>query len=134
MSLEAFLYGYLENEESYGDNEYIINEGSRGDWVYMIIEGRVKVKKMTSTGTVTIDTLKEGDIFGEMVLWQAWEAVRSASVVADGPVRVGVLSKNRLLQDYESISPQLKSLMKSLIIKLTEATEKAAILAVESQI
>ncbi len=134
MSVAAFLYEYLENEESYGDNEYIIKEGNTGDWMYMIIEGQVKVKKMTSNGAVTIDTLKKGDIFGDMVLWQALKAARSASVIADGPVRVGVLNKERLQQDYESISPRLKSLMKSLIIKLTEATEKAAILAVESKI
>jgi CRP-like cAMP-binding protein len=134
MSAAGFLYGYVGNEESYGENEYIIKEGSRGDWVYLILKGQVKVKKMTSKGMVTIDTLKEGDIFGEMALWQAGKTARSASVIADGPVIVGVLRTELLLHDYDSISPRLKNLMKSLMIRLTETTKKAAILAVEQKI
>jgi len=132
MGVDTLVYGYIASEECYENNEYIINEGSRGDWVYVILEGQVKVKKMTSKGMVTIDTLKEGDIFGEMILWQGGKATRSASIIADGSVKVGLLNGERLLQDYESISPRLKTLIKSLILKLRETTKNAAILAVES--
>ena len=132
MSVNSFVYGYMVSEETYEANDYIIKEGSKGDWVYVILEGQVKVKKMTSKGMVTIDTLKEGEIFGEMTLWQLGKSSRSASVIADGPVKVGLLSTERLLKDYESISPQLKTLLKSLIMRLAETTKNAAILAVES--
>ena len=132
MSVDSFVYGYMVSEETYEANDYIIKEGSKGDWVYVILEGQVKVKKMTSKGMVTIDTLKEGDIFGEMTLWQLGKSPRSASVIADGLVKVGLLSTERLLKDYESISPQLKTLLKSLIMRLAETTKNAAILAVES--
>ena len=132
MSVNSFVYGYMVSEETYEANDYIIKEGSKGDWVYVILEGQVKVKKMTSKGMVTIDTLKEGEIFGEMTLWQLGKSSRSASVIADGLVKVGLLSTERLLKDYESISPQLKTLLKSLIMRLAETTKNAAILAVES--
>jgi len=132
MSVDSFVYGYMVSEETYEANDYIIKEGSKGDWVYVILEGQVKVKKMTSKGMVTIDTLKEGEIFGEMTLWQLGKSSRSASVIADGLVKVGLLSTERLLKDYESISPQLKTLLKSLIMRLAETTKNAAILAVES--
>jgi CRP-like cAMP-binding protein len=132
MSVDALLYQYIVSEESYEGNEYIIKEGSKGDWVYVVLEGQVKVKKMTSKGMVIIDTLKEGDIFGEMILWQLGKADRSASVIADGAVKVGILSTESLLQDYESISPRIKILLKSLMKRLAETTKKAAILAVES--
>jgi CRP-like cAMP-binding protein len=132
MSVDSFIYGYIVNEESYEANEYLIKEGSKGDWVYVILEGQVKVKKRTSKGMVTIDTLKEGDIFGEMILWQLGKSSRSASVIADGHVKVGLLSTERLLQDYESVSPRLKTLLKSLIMRLADITNSVAILAVES--
>ena len=132
MGVDAFLYGYIVSEESYEGNDYIIREGSKGDWVYVILEGKVKVKKMTSRGMVIIDTLKEGDIFGEMILWQLGKGDRNASVIADGPVKVGILSTENLLHEYEAVSPRIKLLLKSLMKRLAETTKKAAILAVES--
>ena len=70
MAIEKFLYTYISKEEEYAKGTTIIKEGSRGEWVYIILEGKVKVKKMSPKGLVSVDTLKEGDIFGEMVLWQ----------------------------------------------------------------
>lgn len=132
MTIEQFIFAYIAKEEHYQDNDSIIKEGTSGDWVYLVLEGQVKVKKMTSKGLITIDALKEGDIFGEMILWHFKQGARTASVVADGPVKVGVLDTEALLKDYERLSPRLKNLMKSLIMRLEEATKKAVTLAVES--
>jgi CRP-like cAMP-binding protein len=132
MTIEEFVYAYIAKEENYQDNEPIIKEGTSGGWVYIILEGHVKVKKLISRGSVTIDTLKEGDIFGEMILWHSGQGTRTASVIADGPVKVGILETEFLLKDYEKLSPRLKDLMKSLIKRLGETTQKAVILAVES--
>jgi len=133
MDLNQFLYSYIAKEEYYKDQEHIIDEGRRGDWLYIVLEGQVKVKKMTSKGILTLDTLKKGEIFGEVSLWLAGKGVRTASVVADGPVKVGILETEQLLKDYESISPRLKSLMKSLIMRFADTTKKAAILSVETR-
>jgi CRP-like cAMP-binding protein len=133
MDLNQFLYSYIAKEEYYKDQEHIINEGRRGDWLYIVLEGKVKVKKMTSKGMLTLDTLEKGEIFGEVSLWLAGKGVRTASVVADGPAKVGILETERLLKDYESISPRLKSLMKSLIMRFADTTKKAAILTVETR-
>ena len=133
MELDQFLFSYLAKEEYYKDQETIISEGRRGDWLYIVLDGKVKVKKMTSKGLLTIDTLEKGEIFGEVGLWLAGKGVRTASVVADGATRVGILETERLLKDYESISPRLKSLMKSLIMRFSDTTQKAAILSVESK-
>jgi len=131
MTVQQFIYGYLANEVVYKDNEYIIKEGSSGEWVYVVLEGQVSVKKMTPKGLVTLDNLKEGDIFGEMILWQTGERRRTASVIADGRVKVGILNIDQLRQDYESISPRLKALMNSLMKRLEATTKKAVIKAVE---
>lgn len=132
MTIEQSIYSYIAKEENYQDNDYIIKEGTSGNWVYLILEGQIKVKKITSKGLITIDQLKEGDIFGEMVLWHAGQGTRTASIVADGPVKVGVLDTEFLLKDYEKLSPRLKDLMKSLIKRLYETTQQAVAVAVDS--
>ncbi len=130
--IDQNILGYLAKEESFADGEFIVRESSSGHWVYVMIEGKAKVKKKTPKGLVTIDTLKAGDIFGEMVLWQSSQESRTASVIAEGPVRVGVLDSEQVLRDYESISPRLKSLLKSLIIRLDNTTKKAVVMAVQA--
>ncbi|MBN1846963.1 MAG: cyclic nucleotide-binding domain-containing protein [Deltaproteobacteria bacterium] len=132
MDVKQFLYSYIAKEEYYEDQEHIIDEGRRGDWLYVVLEGQVKVKKMTPKGVLTLDTLQKGEIFGEVSLWLAGKGVRTASVVAEGPAKVGILDTDQLLKDYESISPRLKSLMKSLIMRFADTTKKAAILSVET--
>ena len=131
-TIDPNILGYLAKEDRFGDGEFIVREGSSGHWVYVMIEGKAKVKKKTPKGLVTVDALKAGDIFGEMVLWQSGQGVRTASVIADGPVRVGVLDSEQVLRDYECISPRLKSLLKSLIIRLDNTTKKAVVMAVQA--
>lgn len=133
MTIDGLVYGYVADEETYPDKTVIIEEGSKGDWVYVILEGSAKVTKRTSKGVVTLDTFNEGDIFGEMVLLETGQELRSASVVAaDGPVRLGVLASERLVKDYGTLSPQLRALMRSLIRRLKETTDSVCNAVVEN--
>jgi CRP/FNR family transcriptional regulator, cyclic AMP receptor protein len=131
MDIEPLVSPYLAGEETYQSGDVIIEEGSKGNWVYIIFEGQVKVTKRTSVGMLTIDVLKQGAIFGEMALFGKAPGARSASVIAaDGSARVGVLDMDELIRDYESLSLQLRSLIKALIMGLKESNEKAAALVV----
>ena len=132
MAVDASVFEYVAKEESYPDGEVIVKEGSSGDWVYVILEGQAKVKKRAPKGLVAVGTLREGDVFGEMAFWQYPERIRSASVIADGPVRVGVMDGERLRSEFESISPRLKSLIRSLMLRLKDTTDKAVTIALES--
>ena len=131
MAINKIIYSYVVNEESYQDQEEIIAEGAKGNWAYLILEGKVKIKKKTAKGIVTIDTLEEGAIFGEMGLFAEGEAIRTASVVADGPVQVGLLDTHRIVKEYETLSPQMRTLMASVIKRLREATDKVAAMVVD---
>ncbi len=132
MTIEKFLYPYITQEEEYEKGDTIIKEGGKGDWVYIILEGLVKIKKMTLKGEITIAPLTEGEIFGEAPLWQAGQDVtRNVSIVAETKTRVGLLDTALLMKEYESISPRLKSLISSLIQRLTITTQKAVRLATE---
>ncbi len=133
MTIDGLVYGYVASEEVYPDKAVIIEEGSKGDWVYVILEGSAKVRKRTRKGVVTLDTLSEGDIFGEMVLLETGQELRSASVVAAGGlVRLGVLDSERLVKDYGTLSPQLRALMRSLIRRLKETTDSVCNAVVEN--
>ena len=132
MEIDQLIYAYIANEEKYPDKTVVIEEGSKGDWVYIVLNGKLRVKKKTAKGTVTVYTLKEGDIVGEMLLLEPGKGVRSASVIADGPVLLGVLDTARLLRDYDTVSPQLKGLIRSLIQRLEETTDKVCDLAVDA--
>ncbi len=132
MTVDQLVYAYIANEEYYPDKTVVIEEGSKGDWVYLVLEGQLKVRKSTNKGNVTVYTLKEGDILGEMLLLEPGKGVRTASVIAEGPVRLGVLDTAQLARDYDSISPQLKGLIRSLIQRLEETTDKVCDLALEA--
>lgn len=132
MTVDQLVYAYVANEEIYPDKTVVIEEGSKGDWVYLVLEGQLRVKKSTAKGKVNVYALKEGDILGEMLLLEPGKGVRTASVIADGPVRLGVLDTAQLIKDYDTISPQLKGLIKSLIQRLEETTDKVCALAVEA--
>ncbi|MDY7037343.1 MAG: cyclic nucleotide-binding domain-containing protein [Thermodesulfobacteriota bacterium] len=127
MAINGLVYGYVASEEEYPDKEKIIEENAQGTWVYVVLEGRVKVKKKTPQGSITIETLKEGAIFGEMALLDKTKGLRSATIVADGPVKIGILDKDRLDKEYELISPQLKDLIKTLVSRLEDTTTKASL-------
>jgi CRP-like cAMP-binding protein len=92
------------------------------------MEGRVKTKKRTSKGMLTINTLGEGSVLGELPF--LGRTRRTASVIADGQVKLGLLDKDRLEKEYEALSPQLKSLVTTTVLRLEEATIKASELAV----
>lgn len=125
MSTNPAFDAYIMEVKTYSGGDVIIEEGSFGSWIYVILEGLVKVKKRTAKGMVTIDSLKEGEVFGEMVFLEGGTGARSASVIAaEGPVRVALLDTEKLISDYEAVAPDLKTLIQSLMSKLRDTTSK----------
>ena len=131
MPIDSSISEYILREEIFEPDSIILREGKRGDWIFILLEGRLKIKKRTGKGMITVDTLREGAVVGEMVMLRNSEGLRTASVVADGRVRLGILDKDRLQREYESLSPQLRSLIKTLALRLEETTRKASLLAIE---
>jgi CRP-like cAMP-binding protein len=125
------LHSYIVEETTYSDREVIIEEGSKGSWIYVILEGIAKVKIRTPKGMVTVDILREGEVFGEMAFLEGGMSTRSASVIAaDGEVRVGLLDTQKLIDDYEAVPSELKTLIRSLMQKLRNTTSKVCFIIV----
>jgi CRP/FNR family cyclic AMP-dependent transcriptional regulator len=133
VTVDSKVIGYMVSEERFSDKAVIIKEGNIGDWVYIILEGRVKIKKQTSRGLLTVDTLSKGNFLGEMAMLKQSDSKRSASAIADGPVVLGVLDSVRLVQEWEAQPPRIKKLISNLIQNLEESTKKAADMVVASQ-
>ncbi len=125
MMDNQLLWAYVAKEEDYPEDATIIKEGSWGDWAYVLLEGRAKVTKKTSEGTLTLGMLEEGAVFGEVGFFEVNGGTRSASVIAsDGPVRVGVLDSHLLRKDYEALSLELRELLKALVIRLKKSSDR----------
>jgi len=125
MSVEPVFDPYIVKISTYSDGQAIIEEGSMGSWIYVILEGSVRVKKRTARRMVTVDTLKQGEVFGEMVFLEGGEGARSASVIAaEGSVRVGLLDTEKLVNEYEAVPAELRAIIRSFMTKLRNTTSK----------
>lgn len=83
----------------YADKETIFKEGDNGDIMYVVQSGKVRITKLTHAGELTLATLKGGDIFGEMALFD--KLPRSATAAALGNARVLGIDRKKL---FRSIS------------------------------
>jgi len=131
MPISSEILCTIVNEETYPDKSVISKEGGVANWIYVILEGRAKIKKQTSKGMITLDTLTEGDFIGDMGLLKGGEQTQLTSTVADGPVLVGTLDTSRLIAEWDSQPERLKKLLSSLMQKL-DNTIKKVVTMVES--
>lgn len=120
----------------YTSGEIIFSEGSTGDVMYVIQSGKVKITKRTDSGEVTIATLGEGEIFGEMAVFD--RLPRSATAVALGDARVLSVDKKKLFTTInrdptlvfrmmESMSQRVRKLDEELTKLKKEHTEMSRI-------
>lgn len=79
--------------KEFKDGEVICKEGDEGKSMFVIQSGKVKVTKNVADGEITLTTLKEGEIFGEMALFD--HMTRSATVKAEGDAVVLSVDKKR---------------------------------------
>lgn len=82
--------------KEYQDREIIIRQGETGDHMYVIQSGEVEVIREIEGKEVYLTTLKAGDVFGEMAIFE--REVRSATVRALGETRVLSVDKRNFLR------------------------------------
>ena len=80
----------------YRDGEVIIRQGESGDCMYVIQAGQAEVLQESEGKEVRLSVLGEGDVFGEMALFE--REARSATVRALGDARVLTVDKKTFLR------------------------------------
>ena len=93
---------------SYKKGDLIFKEGDYGISMYKIIEGKVLVFKESGDRQVTLATLGQGDIIGEMTFLSGPNVPRSASAKALEDSKLEVWHFSRLRKEYEEMPPILK--------------------------
>ena len=82
--------------KQYHDGEVIVRQGEVGDCMYVIQSGEVEVLHREGDREFCLATLREGDFFGEMAVFE--REVRSATVRAVGEAWVLTLEKKSFLR------------------------------------
>ncbi len=119
--LEA-LAGRLASER-FADGDTIIRQGDVGDKLYLLDRGQVEVTLSTPGGEQPLNTLHEGDYFGEIAL--VMDVPRTANVRALGPVRVLALSKadfRVVLERMPGVAQRLEPVVRERLAALHQAS------------
>ena len=92
----------------YKKGDLIVKEGDYGISIYKIIEGRVGVFTQAGDQDISLATLGQGEIIGEMVFLYGDTEPRSASVRALEASEIEVWHPARLSREYDQIPGTLK--------------------------
>jgi len=112
------------NEETYQDGQTIFEEGSFGDWIYVIESGSVELSKTIDRRKVVLEVLKEGEIFGELGF--ITKAPRTATAQSIGMTTVGIINKDFLVDEFNKLSGNFRTILNIIVSRLNRATEIAA--------
>ncbi|MFH1489975.1 MAG: cyclic nucleotide-binding domain-containing protein, partial [Pseudomonadota bacterium] len=115
----------VTEEVVYPEGEDVIKEGEQGETMFMIISGLVSVvKSQEGGGEIELDTIKAGDYFGEMALFE--DQVRSATIRSKEETRVLVLHKrefNEIVREYPQIALHICKVLSQRLRKTHERVQ-----------
>ena len=118
-------YVFVIDEEEYHKGDQIVKEGGHGKWIWVIMEGTVSITKDVDGKPITIARLGEGSFIGTFTSFLFKENIRSATVTAEGDVKLGLLDNERLSTEYGGLSHGLKTMLLSLDHRLRDITAHA---------
>jgi CRP-like cAMP-binding protein len=84
----------LAEERTFPSGSLLIEEGAPAGGVFLILEGRVRIEKAHLGARVPVDELDAGELVGEVSY--LLDSSATATVVADGDVRVAAIAKPAL--------------------------------------
>ena len=112
----------IASYETFQDGQIIFEEGSNGDWIYVVEEGEVEISKKVDGKRIIIETLKDGDIFGEMAYID--KIPRSATATAKGTTLVGILDRDFFDAEFNKISSDFQKILKTVAFRLRKTTDR----------
>ncbi len=104
---------------TFGNHEIIVSEGEPGDSMYVIQTGKAEVVKKANGGERKLSTLKAGDFFGEMAIFE--DEVRSATVRAVGETHVVEVDRKTVERRIRENPGLAVRMLKTMSSRLREA-------------
>ena len=111
----------IAEEQTYEDGQIIWEEGSHGDWIYVIESGKVELSRKIKGKKLVLDVLQKDDILGELEFITKTPRVLTAQAI--GPTTLGIVDLEFLSQEYNKLSPSIKTIMHSLAGRLKKDSE-----------
>ena len=105
----------------------IFSEDSWAYYAYVIQSGKAKVLRATDGHEDLIGYLKEGDVIGELAI--IGHRRRVISVIADGDVKVAMVSKDAILDVMSSLSKETRAKLDVVASDLAQTTQITGTLA-----
>lgn len=112
----------IVSEENYSDGQLIFREGSPGDWVYAILSGSVEITKEVEGRKVVIETLKEGEVFGELGFLGGIN--RTAAARAIGETVLGVIDRSFLDNEFNKLTAEFRSILKAVVVRFKKMIDR----------
>ena len=118
-------YLYVIREDFFKDGDPIVKEGKHGKWIWTVYEGVVRVTKETPKGPLVLARIGEGCFIGTIKALLFGEYERSASVIAEGDLRLCLLDAEPFYEEYSRLSPGFRRLLLSLDQRLRSLNLRA---------
>ena len=100
----------------------VFDEGDPGENAYMIAKGAIEIRRTRGESPHALATLKKGDIFGEMALFD--DSQRMAAALAVEDTQLLVLTRDEFYGRLESVDPVLKSIIIYMISRVRRLTDE----------
>lgn len=111
------------SEKSYIQNSFIFMEGDIEDKLYIVLSGKVEINLFEHGKKYVLSTLKEGDIFGEMALFENLDFCSANAEVVDRAV-LAVIERRNLQGLLETNPGVTYKLLNTLIKRLRRANDR----------
>jgi CRP/FNR family cyclic AMP-dependent transcriptional regulator len=121
----------FSSEETYQDGQVILEAGASGNWVYMILSGSVEIYRMGEGKKFVIETLKEGEVFGELSF--LGNIKRTASARAIGETIVGIIDRDSLDEEYNKLSSDFRSILISVATRFKTMIDRMSDVSVRRE-
>ena len=110
--------------EKYSDGDIIFKEDTKGDKIYQVESGAVTITKKVYGENIVVEVIRKGEIFGEMSYIA--KIPRTATARALGDTVVNLLDPGSVRREFSSLSPGMKQIFQSLVLRLKKATETSS--------
>ena len=118
------ILAFISERVSFKPGEHLFHEGEPGDAAYIIMEGVADVVKSTDQGDLTVASLRESDMVGEIAI--ICDVPRTATVVASTDLNVLTISKENFLKFMTDFPDMALEVMRVLALRLERTTRDLA--------
>lgn len=108
--------------KTYQDKEIILKQGDFADRMFVVLSGEVEVVKSQNGVETYLATLKEGDFFGEMALFDA--GIRTTTIRSKGESQLISVDKEMLIKRVQADPSVAYRLMRKMTKRIKELNER----------